>query len=105
MKEIVFNIPDVPQTAISFSVTLEPVAFMDTQAQEHRRIERERKEKAEEAKQARLKIKYGCSHDKSEHFADGSSSSSGRIDWCPNCGAIAINNQWVYPKSRTAVTP
>lgn len=38
-----------------------------------------------------------CKHTLAEHYAD-SSASVGRIDWCPTCGAIAIDGGWREPK-------
>jgi len=39
-------------------------------------------------------VQEACEHPNSEHLADNSSCSTGRIDWCPQCGAIAIDRKW-----------
>lgn len=35
-----------------------------------------------------------CLHGCSERLADNSPASAGRIEWCPACGAVAINGKW-----------
>ncbi len=37
-----------------------------------------------------------CRHDRKLHLADNCSCSAGRIEWCPDCGAIAVERIWLF---------